>query len=469
MLLACAAISAHAQTPLVNAPSPNLSSVTNQFYGSVTTAKATPETLQLSLDDAIARGLQTNLGLTLQQQTERSEHGEMLSVFSSLVPNLSMSANTAAEEIDLQALGFKPSLLAKFHIPPGEFPLIIKVNTTQAQVKMTQQLFSMPAIELYKAAKAVIQEGHLDVLNARGGVVITVGTQYLHTLADAAQIDNANALLRADQELLRQATESHKAGVSTNLDELRARVQYQTQQQALINAENTFAKDKMALNRMIGLPPEQPIELTDTVPYAELAAIPLEETKQIAYARRKDYLSMQQQVRAAELERKAAKYERLPTLNIKANYGVLGVTEGLYHGVFNAEASLNFPIFKEASLRGDREVADASLNDLHARLADLQVTIESQLRSSRLDVNAAAELVKVARSNVDLATEELQQSADRFQAGVSDNLPVVQAQATLADAQAQLVSALYQFNQAKLTLARNTGVVETQYKIYLGR
>ncbi len=86
-----------------------------------------------------------------------------------------------------------------------------------------------------------------------------------------------------------------------------------------------------------------------------------------------------------------------------------------------------------------------------------------------LDVQSSAELVKVARSNVDLATEELQQASDRFAAGVDDNLAVVQAQAVLASAQTKLVGTLYQYNAAKLQLARNTGVVETQYKVYLGR
>jgi outer membrane protein TolC len=97
------------------------------------------------------------------------------------------------------------------------------------------------------------------------------------------------------------------------------------------------------------------------------------------------------------------------------------------------------------------------------------VTIEQQIRSAMLDVQSSGQLVKVAQSNVDLATQVLQQATDRFQAGVSDNLPVVEAQASLADAQAKLVQTLYQYNQSKLILARNTGVVETQYKLYLGR
>ena len=86
---------------------------------------------------------------------------------------------------------------------------------------------------------------------------------------------------------------------------------------------------------------------------------------------------------------------------------------------------------------------------------------------SLLDLKTASDLVNVARSNVDLSTTALEQSTDRFQAGVDDNLPVVQAQSTLAQAQSQYVNSVRQFNQAKLGLARNLGIVDTQYKTYL--
>jgi outer membrane protein TolC len=76
-------------------------------------------------------------------------------------------------------------------------------------------------------------------------------------------------------------------------------------------------------------------------------------------------------------------------------------------------------------------------------------------------------LVKVARSNLELATTELDQSTQRFSAGIDDNLPVVQAQSTLADAQTQYVNTVYQYNLAKLGLARNLGIIDTQYQAYL--
>ena len=147
---------------------------------------------------------------------------------------------------------------------------------------------------------------------------------------------------------------------------------------------------------------------------------------------------------------------------------MLGETRGLYHGVFVAQGGLDFPIFQEARVRGDAEVADAQLRSLRSQVTSLRGDIEQQIRSSMLDITTSNELVRDATSNVNLATDALSDSQQRYRAGIDDTLPVVRAQATLASAQAQLVSALYQFNTAKLQLARNTGVVESQYDTYLG-
>ena len=84
-------------------------------------------------------------------------------------------------------------------------------------------------------------------------------------------------------------------------------------------------------------------------------------------------------------------------------------------------------------------------------------------------MQSAAERVKVARSNIELATQALGDATLRFTTGVDDNLPVVRAQAALQGAQTQMIQTQFELNYAKLTLARNTGVVETEYRRYLGR
>jgi outer membrane protein TolC len=309
----------------------------------------------------------------------------------------------------------------------------------------------------------------MNTLNVRGGVVQSVASQYLAALADQAQIANAQALVAADEEVLRQATLSHEAGVGTNIDVLRAQVQLQSEQQAVVRAQNTFAKDKIALNRLIGLPAEQELDLTDTVPSAELAELPLEQAKAIAYSRRKDLLALEAQLEVAERSRKAVRYERMPSLSFNGFYGVLGETRGLYHGVFAAQGVMKIPIFEEARFRGEEQSTAAQEAGLRRQIESLKVTIDEQIRASMLDVQSSAELVKVARSNVDLATQVLSDTRDQFAAGVADNLPVIQAQAALANAQTRLIGTQFQYNMAKLGLARNTGVIEINYKQYLGR
>lgn len=428
---------------------------------------ATSTPLPLSIDDAIARGLANNLQIALSVQNERRVQGEVLTVGNALLPSLTAQGNITAKELNLAAMGFKPSTLSSFGIT--NFSSIIKVDTAAAQLNLSQQLFNVPAYYLYRGAQKATAAASLATLNVRGGITLQVATAYLRALADDAQITNARALLNADQVVLDQAVASHDAGVGINLDVLRARVQQQQQQQVLIRDENAFAKDKISLNRLIGLSAGQVLTLTDPVPFEELTALPLPEARSLAYTRRKDYLQLEAELEVAERSQKAVRYEYLPTVAVGGYYGVIGVIGGLYHGNFVFQGGITIPVFHEAEFRGEREVAAAQTTGLRRQIAGLRETIDAQLRDSMLDIESSRDLVRVARSNVALAGDVLDDATERFKVGVSDNLPVVQAQATLAGAQTRLVQTLYQYNTAKLLLARNTGVVETQYRDYLGK
>ena len=430
------------------------------------------EVKPLTLDEAIRMGIEHNLALVEAREQEQGARAQTLTSLQPLLPTITAQADSGAHQLNLAAEGFSGSILKKIaplfpNLDFSNVSTIVKVNVTDALVNYSQTLFSLPTIDRYRAAKANALAAYFSTQSSRGLVVLTVGTAYLQALALGAQVDNAQALLQADQVLLNQTIAEHQAGTAANLDELRARVQFQTQQQSVISAEVNFKKAKIALNREIGLPAEQEIQLTDTEPYADLAAMNIDQAKQIAYQSRQDYQGLQAQIRAAQLQRRAAKWERLPTLDFQGNYGVTGVTGGLYHGTFVAQGSLNLPLFQEAKFRGDSGVAAANLTNLIEQMASLKEQINQQLRDSILDVQSATELVRVAQSNVELAGKELEQTTDRFQAGVDDNLPVVQAQATLAGAETNLVNTTSQHNQAKLGLARNLGIVDTQYATYL--
>ena len=230
-----------------------------------------------------------------------------------------------------------------------------------------------------------------------------------------------------------------------------------------------MTKDLILLKRETGIDPGQNIALTDAAPFSDLAEQTPEEVRAVAYKNRQDYQNLQNQIVVVQGAPPDFEAQRLPSLMFTSYYGTSTVNGAGTHGNFIAMGTLTVPLFREAGLRGDADASAAQLNAINAQLADLHNHIDEQVRSALLDVNASKQLVDVARSNVDLATRALSDETDRVNAGVDDNLPLVTAQGTLASAENNLVESLYQYNVSKLALARAAGVLEQQYRDYLGK
>ncbi len=272
--------------------------------------------------------------------------------------------------------------------------------------------------------------------------------------------------MQTAQALYDQAVDLKKVGASAGIDLLRAQVELQARQQQRIAARNDFAKQKLALARTIGLPLGQQFTLTDSAPYESSTPASVDEYLQQAYSNRADFQGAQAQVRAAEYARRSVKAEHLPTVTADAEYGVVGPTPGTTHGTFSASASLNVPIFLGNKAHGDALIADAELARDRQRLDDLRAQIEQDVRDALLDLQSASDQVNVAKSNVDLAQQTLTESRDRFQAGATDNLEVVQAQETVATANESYITSLYAYNLARVRLARATGAAERGIRQY---
>ncbi len=428
--------------------------------------------LPLSLDDAVSLALQRNLRIKYQRANQRLVRGYTGQIYNAIIPNLNFRAASSAQQIDLVAMGFRPGSLAgvlsQYGLSTSAFPTIVKVNTTSVQLSLNQVLFNVPDFELLKAVKPQERSIAETVNDTNEQIVQAVTAAYLQVLADQATIANAIGQEAAAKALYDQAVQRDQAGIGIKLDVLRAQVAYQQRQQEHLSAESQLDKDGIQLNRIMGIPAGQQLDLTDSTPFSELADIDLDQARQTAYTHRADLLSLTDAMEVASRELKAVKYQRLPTLAVNGFYGILGEDAGPYHGVFTAQGSLKFPIFREAGQRGEEETAGAQLLTLRAQESNLKGTIDAQIRTALLDVGSAEQLVKVAQSNVQLAQQAQSDSRERFTAGVADNLEVVDAQATVTSAQAQLVSALFRFNLAKVNLARSTGVLQSRYRAFLG-
>jgi outer membrane protein TolC len=157
---------------------------------------------------------------------------------------------------------------------------------------------------------------------------------------------------------------------------------------------------------------------------------------------------------------RAARGERYPTASVTADYGDVGLTLAESHGTFSVEVAAKVNLFDGGRIAADVVQAQAALKQRRDELADLGGQIDYQIRTAFLDIRTAADQVAVARENLDLANQTLTQSRDRFSAGVTDNIEVVQAQESVASATDSLISALYAHNLAKVGLARALGGAE---------
>jgi outer membrane protein TolC len=449
------------ESSAASAPQP-VTPAQNPVLGSVPEAKPMAGVLMLTFRDAIERALRQNLAGLLSEYNTIAARGKKWEQLSDLLPHVSADVQEVAQKQSLEALGLRGGL------GPIQFPRAIgPFSYFDVRASATQRLFDWKSIQKYRSAVTSEAVSQLDLKDARDLVVLATGNAYLQAIAGAARVETAQAQVETAQALYQKALAQQQAGVSPAIDTLRAQVQYQTRQQQLIAATNDFAKQKLVLARVVGLAPGQEFTLADKAPYQAFPIPDLETSLRRAYSLRSDYQAAQSRLLAAQFEHSAAIAGYYPSLDFAANYGEIGKVPGDVLPTFMVTGTLNIPIFEGGKVHSDVLKADASLRQARAQLADLRGQIDQDVRNALLDLKSSSDQVEVAQSTVNLSEQALTQSQDRFTAGVTDNLEVVQAQEALATANESLISSLYLHNLAKVSFARAIGRAEEGVLEYL--
>jgi outer membrane protein TolC len=431
----------------------------NPYLGGVPGGKLSVTPVALSLEDAVALGLKQNLGGVLATDVVTDARGQRWQALSELLPNIVTDSGFGVHQINVKA-AFGITI-------PGQPPIIGPFGYFDSRAYLTQSVFDWASVERARASKAQLKSAEFSSKDARELVVLVIVSNYLLAIADQSEVESATSQRDTAKALFHQTSDQKTAGLASAVDVLRSQVQLQSREQKLIVAKNNFAKQKLLLARAIGLPLGQQFEITTHVPYQELTPSSLDEAIQSAYKVRADFQSQVNRVRSAELARKAASAERYPSLGAETDYGLSGVNPGSSHGTVDAAATLRIPIFQGGRVHGDVLRADASLTGERQRLEDLRARIDQEVRDAYLDLDASAQEVSVEKSAVTLATQNLEQSRDRFVSGVTDNIEVVQAQDALSTANDAYIASLYSHNLAKISLARATGVAESRFAKYV--
>ena len=430
------------------------------FLGGVPDPMPTQGTLRLTVLDVVHRALEHNLGVLSAEEGVTRARGARWLALSQLLPNIGGSVSESRQVRNLEAFGFPLR---------GEFPSIVgPFNVFDARVLVSQRVLDFDAMNTARAQAHTLEASRQSVRNARDLVVLVAANLYLQTIAADARSQSVRAQAETAQALLTQAQDLRQSGIVAGIDVVRAEVRLATEQQRLTAAQNLFQKSKLQLARVIGLPIGQEFTLSEQLPDIPFPDITMEEALDRAYRERPDYLAALERVRAAEAQRDAAVGSGLPSLNVSADYGTIGLTAGSSRATYTMMANLNVPIFEGGRVQGRVLQADAELRSRRNEAEDLRAEIYYDLRGSFLDLQAASEQMEVAMHARDLSAQQLVQSRDRFAAGVAGNIEVIQAQEAVALASEQYIGAAYAFSLSKAMLARALGSAESAVEKYLG-
>jgi len=426
-------------------------SVQGAYTGSVNSTPQMPFSGRLSLLDAIQRGTHYNLGAVGMTQAVLSARGQARVARSALLPNARADIGDTEETLNLRSLGFNFNTTG-FTLPS----LVGPFNILDLRGRISQNIANFTSLNNYRAAREVVRAGQFAAQDAQDVVVLAVAGAYLQVLAAQARLNSAQAQLETAKVLDERTRKQLEFGKAAQIDVNRSHVEVLLSRQRLVTLQDDLAKQKINLARLTGLPPNPDYELASDVPYTSAPPLALGDALQQAMSQRADLKAAETQVKAAERALRAARDERLPSASVDADYGEIGAPSTLRR-TYTVAATLSVPIWNGGRTGGDIQQAEAALGQRRAELADTRSQIESEVRNAYLDLQAAASQVDVAQQNIELMGETLGQSRQRFEAGVSENVEVVQSQESVAGANLDYINSVFAHNLAKLSLARALG------------
>lgn len=446
--------------PTTSAPSPPVSTrlPPAPFLGSVPKGTATAEPITLTVLDAINRALDNNLGVLLSDDAKGRAAGARWRALGALLPDVVGRATATRQLIDLAAYGFP--------LPEGIPAVVGPFNLFDVRAYGSMPIYDLRALNDLRAERHNVAAADHTYKSARELVVLVAANGYLQALAASARADSARAQRDTAQALFDQATDLRANGLAAGIEVLRAQVELDQERQRVTATQNDFEKAKLQLARIVGLPVGQPFTLVSELPDVPVPDLTLESALEQAYRLRPDYLAALERVKAAEAARAAAVGDMSPSAHLNADYGEL-VASTSSHITFAIVGAINVPIF-QGGKRGKLMEADADLRSRRSEADDLKAAIYYDVKTTFMDLQANGEQLQVATRARDVAQTALTQSRDRFAAGVTNNLEVVQAQEAVSRANEQYINALYLYNVDKALLARNLGDAEQAVRRYLG-
>jgi outer membrane protein len=402
---------------------------------------------------ALARG--ARLRADEAQARVRQRKADLLPTVSSYVQEAGRTFNTSTLGIDFPATPGNPPLFD----PKGQVEG--PVNTLDVRGRVQQNLLDFGAIGRVRQAQAQARSSNADA-DATAEQAATVATSaYVRAMRADADLRARQADTVLATELLRIAQSQLQAGTGVGLDVTRARSQLAATRAALIASRNGRDHAHLDLLRSLALPLGTDVALTDSLSPAAIGEAIPDEATLIAQAikSRPDLVAEEQRIQAAKQGLSAIKAERLPTLGLVADDGVIGKNGAKLLNTYTWGLQVTLPIFDGFKREARVQEQQSVVKEAEIRRRDLEQQAAVDVRGALLDISNAREQLDAATERLQLAEQEVSQARDRFNAGVAGNADVVNASLALTASRTLVNDAETAYQLARVSLARAIGSV----------
>ena len=424
----------------------------------LTIATLSGEVLPLTLQKAIALATAKDGNLRLQLVRESIAQAETRRrhALSAFLPNVEGAVAAANQTRNLRAFGIQFPTIPGLSFPSFAGPFTV----VDYRATANQSILDFASIQRYKAAQAMITVAELEAANATNLTVQQVARAYVLALQGEAGVDTAKANVELSQALVKLAESQKNAGMGTGIDVTRARVQLANEEQRLLVAQNARERAALELLKVIGGDMALTVELNDRVNDGSEPTPALDDLLKSALSGRQDLKAQQKRELVAAINVQTVGAERWPTLGAAGDYGVIGNGSDNMLPTRSIGVSLRVPIFDGG--RRDARRAESGVLERQERLraADLAKQVELEVRLSLNNVKSARDQIATSKQGLELSENELAQAQRRFEAGVANSLELTDAQTRLSRARDNHLTALYQFNLARIDLAAATGTIQ---------
>jgi outer membrane protein len=411
--------------------------------------------LRLTLSQAVSLALKQNPTEQIAIITAAQSVQDKNVARAALLPQANLNVTDTAERLNLTA--FIGKSFPGFSQHAGPFQIF------SAGPAFSAPVFDLTLFRRYEAARETMNASRFDSLSTREQVILLVVSQYIGTLRNVANVQASESRVELAQALYDQAEDLQKEGVGTGIDTLRANVELQNEKQTLLQAEDDRDTSLFGLSRLLNLDPRQAIELADSLSFFDTPQPEVEASIEEALGQRQEWKSLEEQLKAAGLQKKASQESRLPTVNFNGNWAYEGASSTTGIPTYTYQAGVTVPLFTGGRIHAEVVKDDLEIKKLEQQEDDLRNSIALDVKTALINLDSARNQVQVANLGVQLSREEVDQARDRFKAGVANNIEVIQAQDSLARANDNQIAALYRFNQARADFARSTGQMEKVY------